>query len=63
MFIFRFPVDSLRKGSTRDFSLGSVRARMKSLTLFLSFILSLSLQAADKPAHSAVTPEPRSGGW
>ena len=49
--------------STRHFSLGSVRARMKSLTLSLSIILSVSLQAADKPAHSAVTPEPRSGGW
>ena len=36
---------------------------MKSLTLSLSIILSVSLQAADKPAHSAVTPEPRSGGW
>ena len=36
---------------------------MKSLTLSLSIILSASLQAADKPAHSAVTPEPRSGGW
>ena len=36
---------------------------MKSLTLSLSIILSASLQAADKPPHSAVTPEPRSGGW
>ncbi|SVB49590.1 uncharacterized protein METZ01_LOCUS202444, partial [marine metagenome] len=61
-----FPGSSLklsRNCSTRHFSLGSVRARMKSLTLSLSIILSASLQAADKPAHSAVTPEPRSGGW
>ena len=36
---------------------------MKPMTLSLSIILSVSLQAADKPAHSAVTPEPRSGGW
>ena len=33
------------------------------MTLSLSIILSVSLQAADKPVHSAVTPEPRSGGW
>ena len=60
-----FPGSSLKLSgncSTRHFSLGSVRARMKSLTLSLSIILSLSLQAADKPAHSAVPPEPRSGG-
>ena len=61
-----FPGSSFKPSincSTRHFSLGNVRARMKSLTLSLSIILSVSLQAADKPAHSAVTPEPRSGGW
>jgi len=36
---------------------------MKALTLSLSFFLSIALQAADKPAHSAVTPEPRDGDW
>ena len=37
--------------------------RMKSLAIALSFILAYSTQAADKPAHSAVNPEPRGGGW
>ena len=36
---------------------------MKSLTLSLSLFLSIAPQAADKPAHSAVSPEPRSGNW
>ena len=40
-----------------------VPTRMKSLTLSLSFFLSIALQAADKPAHSAVPPEPRDGDW
>ena len=36
---------------------------MKSLTFSLSLFLSVALQAADKPTHSAVSPEPRSGNW
>ena len=36
---------------------------MKSLTLSLSFFIAFSSLADDKPTHSAVSPEPRGGGW
>ena len=36
---------------------------MRLLTLSLAFFLAFSSQANDKPAHSAVSPEPRGGNW
>ena len=36
---------------------------MRLLTLSLAFFLAFSSQADDKPAHSAVSPTPREGGW
>ena len=36
---------------------------MKSLSLPIVFLFALTTNAADKPTHSAITPEPRGGNW